>query len=242
MKQLAVVITMFSIACVSVTTYATSVPRGVAADKHIKVVQYDPNNVVLLKGRYGYQTQIAFAPNEVVQNVSLGDSMAWQVVPVGNSLFIKPVAQSNTNMTVITNSNSYNFQLDSSDAQVLPTYKLQFTYSDASFDQGSVITIPTINHDQVNKKYSYTGDKSLVPLELFDDGRFTYFKFKQDGMSRLPAVYTVDKNREESIVNYRMQDGYMIVNTIAKQFTLRNGAEVTSIYNDLEIGDYKHVH
>jgi type IV secretory pathway VirB9-like protein len=45
----------------SIVSHATSVPRGVAADHHVKVVQYDPNNVVVLKGRYGYQTQITFA-------------------------------------------------------------------------------------------------------------------------------------------------------------------------------------
>jgi type IV secretion system protein VirB9 len=92
---------------------AASNPHRIAADSHIKVVQYDPNNVVLLNGQYGYQTQITFAPNEVVQNVSLGDSIAWQAVPVGNNLFIKPIASSKTNMTVLTNANSYNFQLDS---------------------------------------------------------------------------------------------------------------------------------
>src|SRR5690348_15051676 len=63
---------------------AASVPHRIAADSHIKVVQYDPNNVVLLSGQYGYQTQITFAPNEIVQNVSLGDSVAWQAVPVSN--------------------------------------------------------------------------------------------------------------------------------------------------------------
>ena len=78
---------------------AASHPQRIAADSHIRVVQYDPNNVVVLNGQYGYQTQITFAPNETVQNVSLGDSVAWQVVPVSNHLFIKPVAASKTNMT-----------------------------------------------------------------------------------------------------------------------------------------------
>src|SRR5437764_1405466 len=100
--------------CVGISVaYAVSMPRSVAADHRVKIVQYDPNNIVVLKGRYGYQTQIAFAQNETVQNVSIGDSMAWQAVPVNNFLFVKPVASSKTNMTVLTNQNSYNFQLDS---------------------------------------------------------------------------------------------------------------------------------
>src|SRR5580704_3915649 len=92
-------IPIFIVGIISLTANAASVPRGIAADHHVKVVQYDPNNVVILKGRYGYQTQVTFAPNETVQSVSIGDSLAWQAVPVNNNLFIKPVAESKTNMT-----------------------------------------------------------------------------------------------------------------------------------------------
>jgi len=221
-------------------TYAASLPHHVAADHHVKVVQYDPNNVVMLNGRYGYQTQITFAANETVQSVSIGDSMAWQAVPVSNNLFIKPVAESTTNMTVLTNLNSYNFQLDSSNTKTSPTYKLQFTYLDGGYDQvGNANAVGTFDPEKFNWKYSFTGDKALVPVEVFDNGQFTYFKFKEDGMSRLPSVFIVDKNRNESLVNYHMQGKYLVVNAIAKQFTLRDGDYVTSIYNDFAIGDWK---
>jgi type IV secretion system protein VirB9 len=226
----------------SMVSHATSVPRGVAADHHVKVVQYDPNNVVVLKGRYGYQTQITFAPNETVQSVSIGDSMAWQAVPVSNNLFIKPVAESTTNMTVLTNTNSYNFQLDSSNTQVSPTYKLQFTYAEGGYDPtGHSNAIATFDPEKLNWKYSFTGDKALVPTEAFDNGQFTYFQFRSDGMGHLPSIFIVDKNRNETLVNYHMQGKYLVVNAVAKQFTLRDGDEVTSVYNDLAIGDWKSI-
>jgi type IV secretion system protein VirB9 len=232
--------TVIFITCL--TAHAATVPRGTAADHHIKVVQYDPNNVVILKGRYGYQTQITFAANETVQNVSIGDSLAWQAVPVQNHLFIKPVAESKTNMTVLTNINSYNFQLDSADGNALPIYKLQFQYSEGGYDQaGSSNAVATFDPEQLNWKYSFTGDRAVAPVEAFDNGQFTYFKFKQDGMSRLPAVFIVDKNRNESLINYHMQGKYLVVNAVAKQFTLRDGDYVTSVYNDLAIGDWKEV-
>src|SRR5438477_3969540 len=114
MRKIFIATTLLTMSINNIVSNAASIPRRVAADHRVKVVQYDPNNVVVLKGRYGYQTQITFAPNEAVQSVSIGDSMAWQAVPVSNNLFIKPVAESTTNMTVLTNTNSYNFQLDSS--------------------------------------------------------------------------------------------------------------------------------
>lgn len=235
MKKLIISSLLSMIVALPILSEATSHPRGVAADHRIKVVQYDPNNIVMLKARYGYQTQITFDENETVQNVSIGDSMAWLAAPVGNHLFIKPIAESTTNMTVLTNVNNYNFQLDSSNMQVAPTYKLKFIYHNAVNSQIENVH-KKIEFDKANWDYSYTGDKTLVPEKVFDDGKFTYFQFKKNGMARIPAIFIVDKNRNESLVNYHVQEDYVVVETVSKQFTLRNGDNVTSIYNDLAIG------
>jgi len=233
-------IMMLACLCLVTSAYAEVTPRGIAADARVKVVMYDPNNVVLLKERYGYQTQISFGPDETVQSVSVGDSSAWQVVPVSNNLFIKPVAVSKTNMTVLTNSNSYNFQLDSTDSNAKLTYKLQFTYPAIGYDEaGQSNSIATVKPENLNWKYSFTGSRDLAPLEAFDDGKFTYLKFQGNGMSHLPSVFVVDEDKNETLVNYHMQGDYMVVNSVAKEFTFRDGSTVTSLYNDNAIGDWK---
>lgn len=212
---------------------AENYPRRMAADHRVKVVMHDPNNVVTLKARYGYQTQITFAPDENIQSVSLGDSLAWQAVPVSNNLFVKPVAASKTNMTVLTNKTSYNFQLDSNNGNVTPTYKLQFVYPEGGYDQdGEPNAIGTFNPEQLNWHYSFTGARALAPIEAFDNGQFTYFKFCQDGMSHTPAIFTVDGERNETLVNFHIQGNYVVINSVARQFTLRDGNTVTSVYND----------
>jgi type IV secretion system protein VirB9 len=241
MKTPIIISILILVALQNAYSYAESMPRKVATDNHVKVVMYDPNNVVVLKGSYGYQTQITFSLNEVIQSISIGDSMAWQAAPVNNNLFIKPVAASKTNMTVLTNTNSYNFQLDSLNSEVNPTYKLQFIYSEGGYDATGSNVAGTFDPSKLNWKYSFTGERSLAPIEAFDNGQFTYFKFKNDGMSHIPSVFIVDKDKQESLVNYHMQGEYMVINNVAKQFTLRNGTEVTSIYNDLAIGDWKNI-
>ncbi|WP_218813346.1 TrbG/VirB9 family P-type conjugative transfer protein [Rickettsiella endosymbiont of Dermanyssus gallinae] len=214
---------------------AALLPRSVAADRHVKTVNYDPNNVVMIHGAYGYQTQIVFAPEEEVQNISIGDSLAWQVVSVKNNLFIKPTAASKTNMTVLTNANSYNFQLDANDAKILPTYQLKFNYPVAGYDnKGQSNAVGMCDPTKINWEYSFTGDERLAPIETFDcNGQFTYFRFK----SSLPAIFVVDKKRKETLVNYHVKGNYVIVNTTAEQFTLRSGRYVTSVYNDALLGD-----
>jgi type IV secretion system protein VirB9 len=224
------------------TTPAALYPRGLSTDHRVKIVTYDPNNVVVVQGRYGYQTQIVFAPNEAVENVSIGDSIAWQAVPVNNNLFIKPMASSRTNMTVLTNTNSYNFQLDSTRPSIQPTYRLQFIYPQGGYDlTGNTNAVGQFNPDQLNWKYSFTGTRAIAPIQAFDNGQFTYFKFKKGGMSHLPAIFMVDKNRQETLINYHMQGDYLVVNGVNEQFTLRDGSQVTSVYNDAVIGDWSSV-
>ena len=218
---------------------AALIPRTVSADQHVKTVTYDPNNVVIIHGNYGYQTQIVFAPEEEIQSISIGDSLAWQAVPVKNNLFIKPMTASKTNMTVLTNVNSYSFQLDSNNTKIAPTYQLKFNYSTAGYDHsGQSNAIGVCDPTQINWKYSFTGDKRLAPREAFDcQGQFTYFRFKNN----LPAIFVVDKNRKETLINYHMKGNYVVVNTVAPQFTLRSGNSVTSVYNDALIGDWQNI-
>jgi type IV secretion system protein VirB9 len=241
MDKIKIFIVLIAVAF-AVNIHAEVYPKGVSADKRIKLVTYDPNNVVVIAARYGYQTQIVFAPNETVQNVSVGDSLAWQLVPVNNNLFIKPVAPSKTNMTVLTSSNSYNFQIDSTNSDVTPTYKVQFIYAPGGYDQsGASNVIGSFEPDKLNWRYSFTGDRSLAPISAFDNGQFTYFKFNKSALSQIPAIFIVGKDRKETLVNYHVQGDYVVINTVAMQYTLRSGKYVTSVYNDYAIGDWQQI-
>jgi len=48
----------------------------------------------------------------------------------------------------------------------------------------------------------------------------------------MPAVFLVDKNGNESIVNFNVQGEYMVVNKTGAQFTLRDGDYATCIFNE----------
>ena len=66
-------------------------PRPLAIDSRIQTILYGPNQVFSFLGHYGYQSIIEFAEDEEVLTISLGDSVPWQVQPVGFRIFIKPV-------------------------------------------------------------------------------------------------------------------------------------------------------
>ena len=85
-------------------------------DSRIKTYIYSPNDVYLLVLQYGFQLNVEFAKNERVQTISLGDNYAWKITPLDNLLFIRPLERNiRTNMTIITNKNTYYFDLVSHD-------------------------------------------------------------------------------------------------------------------------------
>jgi len=107
--------------------------QGIATDSRIKTYSYSQNDIYLLVLHYGFQSHIEFAKNESIETITLGDSYAWKITPIGNRLFIKPMERNiRTNMTIITNKRTYQFdivakELESGDEKDL-VYVIRFQY------------------------------------------------------------------------------------------------------------------
>jgi type IV secretion system protein VirB9 len=83
-------------------------------DSRIKLLEYSDEDVYTITTRYGYQTNIVFGANEEIETISVGDRSVWQIIPAGNRLFIRPMDEdTTTNMTILTNKHSYQFDLKS---------------------------------------------------------------------------------------------------------------------------------
>jgi type IV secretion system protein VirB9 len=108
----------------------------VVTDSRIKTFVYNENDVFTVLTHYGYQSNVEFGKSETVQTVSVGDRVAWQVIPAGRRLFIKALEENaHTNMTVVTNKRAYQFDLRASGRQPLHpneelVYVVRFFYPD----------------------------------------------------------------------------------------------------------------
>lgn len=81
-------------------------------DSRIKKYIYNPNDVYLLRLHFGYQSQIEFEKSETIQTISLGDTYSWKITPINNRIFINPMEKNaRTNMTIITNKRTYQFDI-----------------------------------------------------------------------------------------------------------------------------------
>lgn len=226
--------------------FADLAPRPGTADARIKTYTYHENDVYYLKGHYGYSMVIEFSPKERVESISMGDSEAWQVLPGNrkNLVYIKPLEQNaETNMTVLTSNRIYTFELNAEKATSPKsrdlTFRARFKYPDEeAVELANFSNQPAGKYDPLegadisawNFDYSYAGDRSLRPKRAFDDGTFTYFEFDKPGVT--PAIFAVDRDGNESLVNFNTEGSYVIVNSLGQQFTLRDGDTSTCIFND----------
>jgi type IV secretion system protein VirB9 len=100
-------------------------------DGRIKVLPYDETDVYTITTKPGYQTNVVFSRTEEIETISVGDRSFWQIIPAGNRMFIRPMDEDvTTNMTVITNLRSYQFDLTSipADSKEGNIYVAKFVY------------------------------------------------------------------------------------------------------------------
>lgn len=74
------------------------------------------------------------------------------------------------------------------------------------------------------------GSADIVPSLVFDDGRFTYFRFS--GNREVPAVFHVLADGSETLVNSRMEDDLLVADRVSRRLMLRSGSAVVGIWNE----------
>lgn len=84
----------------------------------------------------------------------------------------------------------------------------------------------------LNFDFSLAGKSdNITPLKVYDDGRETFFQFSNDNLI-VPSINLVDAHGSEQPLNYIIRDGYVVVPTLGRQFTLRLADSLLCIYNN----------
>jgi type IV secretion system protein VirB9 len=218
-------------------------PAMANPDPRVQSVLYTPDRVVRFAARPGYQSSIRFGTDERIENVAVGDSAAWQVTPNkrGNYLFIKPlIAGARSNMMVITDQRTYLFDLETArGTQVV--YSLSFDYPDypapGSVQPPPVVTPPVAETAlasapaalprKLNFNWKADGAKSLRPSRVFDDSKAVYLSWSET--SALPAVLVPAPDGTESPVDYRMDNGFIVIDGMPRRIILRRGKETATV-------------
>jgi type IV secretion system protein VirB9 len=224
---------------------------NVSTEDRLLTLPYQENQVVKIWGRFGYTTSVVFGAEEKIRSVAIGYPEAWEVTQLVNRLVIKPRSRNGqTNLTVVTDLHTYYFELDIAQGKNLGEVRhaIRFSYAPAAEDlsrqlgllqqiaaQQAVITRleQGLQERGANRNYTFQGSADVAPFEAWDDGRFTYLRFADN--QDMPAIYAVDKQGNESLVNFTIEGNLTIVRSIGRQFRLRRGSDVVCIFNEAEL-------
>ena len=240
--------------CLSGSLHAAIVPEGTEKDSRIQYVEYDTDNVVKIRAKVGYTVTVQLDPSESAEQgvVVSGNKQGWAMETKGNNLIFKPAAEKglNTNLTVITNKRTYVFDLAMAGCSYYkgkkvcspPTYLLRFTYPEEKSKADLIKARQQARALQLRLKYGLDGaktplnyvyygkgDKKIAPTAVWDDNNFTYIQYADN--RDLPAVFKINPDGSEMLVNTRTEDDTLVIHETAEQFVLRLGNSVLAIRN-----------
>jgi type IV secretion system protein VirB9 len=218
---------------VSQAVCAETMPTKGDVDSRIRIAAYNGSEVYKLRGFVGYQIDLEFESGEAFVGLGAGDMEGLSFVGQENHLFLKPkAAKVSTNITVLTNRRHYH--LDYAAAVQRPIdddviYSLRFTYPltpekrelevEARHLDSQLETASTRRPHNID--YWYCGDSSLRPQAASDDGVHTRLTFAVN--ADLPAIFVSNADASESLLNFSVDAGDVVIHRVAQRFILRRG-------------------
>jgi len=216
-----------------------------AGDARLVEMLYDPARVVTIEGRTKVQATIQFGEDELIENVAIGDSEAWQVTPNkrANLLFVKPLAPTaKTNMTVVTNRRTYLFDLVAS-PRARPLYVLKFTYPEEPEEEPPMLAerpnavemaaandpYAVVDPTELNFAWTGQGDTTLLPERTYDDGNATFLTWPAG--RAVPAILVKDHEGTEGPVNFTVRGDTIVVDGVPREIVLRSGDDSAVLTN-----------
>ncbi len=221
----------------------------------VQQYEYQPDHIYQVRTGLGITTQIELSPNEKILDYSTGFSNGWDLTRRDNVFYLKPKnVDVDTNMMIRTATHSYIIELKvvATDWKALDQakragvqYKVVFTYpSNTSFSDevAKVAKAPEqssalVKGRSYNFDYDYaTRSKNapwLVPVDVYDDGEFTYIKMsdlKQFPSGNFPAVYMRQTaHGGDAVVNTTVEGETIIVHGTYPYLVIRHGNDVVGL-------------
>jgi len=225
------------------TLGAEALPLPGRLDARLRLAPYSADQVYRLYGYVGYEIDLEFAPGEKFVGLGAGDIEGISFVPDRNHLFIKPkAAVVDTNLTILTNLRQYQIEYTATAHRPSPDdedvmYAVRFTYPPvlaASKARAEEVLIArdlkAASHLRPrNYDYWYCGAPSLKPVAAWDDGILTTLRF--GAKAELPAIFVGNADHSESLVNFSIRGGDVVIQRVVERLILRRGKLAGCIVN-----------
>ncbi len=245
-RCVAIVLAMSQIVALA---HAETIPTAGITDQRIRTAVYSADQVYRLYGVVGFHLDLEFEADEEFKSLSGGDLDALTYSAHENILTLKPrVARAEMNLAVSTNKRRYYFEYTVT-AQ-LPgrlagqaMYAVRFSYpapkpavdDDMSPEERVRLELARASQNRRrNVDYWFCGNPAVKPIAASDDGVHTRLTFAPKG--ELPAIFVRNDDDSESLLNFNVEDGDVVIHRVAPRFIVRRGKLVGCIVNKGFVG------
>lgn len=203
----------------------------------------------------GQVTDIALQSGETLGAVAAGDTVRWVIGDTTSGsgdakrthVLAKPFAPGlSTNLVITTDRRVYHLALTSSGRSAMvalswiyPQDQLLALKAAAEQSRAPQPVASGLQVEQLHFDYAISGDQpAWRPLRAFDDGRQTFIQFPANlAVGEAPPLFLVDANGTASLVNYRVQGRYYVVDRLFDAAELRLGLKHQDIVRISRVGD-----
>jgi type IV secretion system protein VirB9 len=211
------------------------------------VYPFSDNAVYRLYAAPERVSDIALERGEGLVAVASGDTVRWVIGDTTSGsgadrqvhVLVKPIAAGlATNLVITTDRRTYHLALTSSPGSAMAA--LSWNYPEEALlairraqaaAEAAAPVASGLSLEKLDFGYQISGDRpAWRPLRAFDDGQRTYIEFPASlAVGEAPPLFLVDDKRTASLVNYRVQGRYYIVDRLFSAAELRLGADKQTV-------------
>lgn len=221
-------------------------------DNRVERIVYSDSRVTKIGAIVGQPFLIEFGDDEAIDDVAGGSISGWDVHKRGTRLFVLAKKESTfTTLLVTTPKHSYVFDLIPKAAtpanMAQRPSKIVFSYPPPPPSRSALNSLlaslppapaappaPPPPPAYRNDNYSLqvvSQQEDIRPTEVFDDGRFTWFRFPNN--LEMPAIYkSAPGSQEEMLVNRHVEGDYVVLHATAPLWNLRLAKSLVGVFND----------
>jgi len=241
-RLFAMVLLTFALGLSGVSSlHAETMPVRGKVDSRIRTAAFNADEVYRLHGFVGYVIELILEDGETYAGKGGGDLDGVTIDAHANSVLLKPrAAIVATNLVIYSDRRAYRFDYS---VEARPpnrfaddvVYAVRFLYPpredsgatvDAELERELALAKTSLPR---NSDYWFCGHRSLKPVAASDDGVHTRLTFAD--RAEMPAIFVRNEDGSESLLNFSMDDGDVVIHRLAPKFILRRGRLTGCIVN-----------
>jgi type IV secretion system protein VirB9 len=232
---------MLAILFIPQASHSEMLPSRGSVDPRIRTAPYNADEVYRLQAFVGFEIELVFEEGETFAGQGGGDLEGVTFGAYANYLILKPKAANvGTNLVIYTDRRAYRFDYRASSTRPNARtdeimYAVRFIYPPSpprepsrAEQVESELARAGMSRPR-NVDYWFCGSRSIKPVAASDDGVHTRLTFGVK--SELPAIFVRNDDGSDSLINFNVEHGDILIHRVARTFIVRRGKLTGCIVN-----------